>query len=49
LECDPNWRELINFTRTLGSYRGCRYMTRLGTESEWMKKVVERMGHLSND
>ena len=49
LECDPNWKELINFTQKLGSYRGCQYMPRHGTESEWMEKVVERLGNLSND
>jgi helicase MOV-10 len=49
LECDPNWKELIDFTKKLGSYRGCLYMPRRGTDSEWVKKVVERFDKLSED
>jgi hypothetical protein len=48
LECDQNWKELINFTQKLGSYRGCQYMPR-GMASEWMEKVLERFGNMSND
>jgi len=49
LECDPNWKALVDFTQKLGSYRGCLYMPRHGTESEWVEKVVERLGNLSKD
>jgi len=49
LECDPNWKELVNFTQKLGSYRGCLYMPRHETESEWVEEVVERLGNLSKD
>lgn len=49
LECDPNWRELINFTQKLGSYRGCHYMPRREPRSEWVKEVVKRLGRISED
>jgi len=49
LEIDPNWKKLINFTQKLGSYTGCLYMPRQGSESEWVDKVVERLGKLSNN
>jgi hypothetical protein len=49
LENDQHWRELINFTHILGSYKGCPYMPRFGPESEWMEKVVEKLEKLSTD
>lgn len=49
LERDPNWKELINFTKMLGSYRGCPYMPRYGSESEWMEEVLKRVGSLSKE
>ena len=49
LERDPNWKELINFTQRLGSYRGCLYMPRYGQELGWMEEVLKRVGSLSKE
>jgi hypothetical protein len=49
LECDQHWRELINFTRTLGSYRGCHYMPHHEPETEWREQVIKRLGNLSEE
>jgi hypothetical protein len=44
LEYDPNWKELIDFTQKLGSYRGC---PRRGPK--WREQVEERLGNLNQD
>jgi len=49
LECDPNWKELVNFTQKLGSYKGCKYMPRHGTELKWVEEVVGRLENLCED
>lgn len=46
LEADANWRDLINFSCKLHSYRGSKYSPR---ETEWMQQIIERCGKLSKD
>jgi helicase MOV-10 len=47
LENDTNWRNLVNFTQKLHSYRGCKYSPRRDTA--WMEQVINKFEKLSAD